>query len=202
MRAFVMSRLDYCSYLLMGLPSKSVHRLQFIQNSAAQVLTRTTTTTTTKNQTATPPKPSSVICCFQNTVQNPPLVYKTLAGLAPQHILYMLSVYIPSRSLPSQGGNLLHGARALSKTIQHLCTKGMDRSTCWSYTCTNVFMWKTLNCFCSICMLVCVYLCARMFFAVLFRFFFFFLNTLWNASVWDAVGRCYTNINIIQLSLH
>ena len=38
--AFVSSRLDYCNALLIGIPSKSLQRLQYIQNSAARILMR------------------------------------------------------------------------------------------------------------------------------------------------------------------
>ncbi|KAK7906725.1 hypothetical protein WMY93_015337 [Mugilogobius chulae] len=39
--AFVTSRLDYCNSLLYGSPAKLLNRLQYIQNSAARVLTHT-----------------------------------------------------------------------------------------------------------------------------------------------------------------
>ncbi|KAK7881569.1 hypothetical protein WMY93_029978 [Mugilogobius chulae] len=39
--AFVTSRLDYCNSLLYGSPSKLLNRLQYIQNSAARLLTHT-----------------------------------------------------------------------------------------------------------------------------------------------------------------
>ncbi|CAL9705986.1 unnamed protein product [Knipowitschia caucasica] len=39
--AFVSSRLDYCNALLVGIPGRSLQKLQHIQNSAARVLTRT-----------------------------------------------------------------------------------------------------------------------------------------------------------------
>ena len=38
--AFVTSRLDYCNALLIGIPGKSLQRLQYVQNSAARVLMR------------------------------------------------------------------------------------------------------------------------------------------------------------------
>uniref|UniRef100_A0A8C2IIF8 Reverse transcriptase domain-containing protein n=1 Tax=Cyprinus carpio TaxID=7962 RepID=A0A8C2IIF8_CYPCA len=38
--AFVSSRLDYCNALIIGIPNKSLQRLQYVQNSAARVLMR------------------------------------------------------------------------------------------------------------------------------------------------------------------
>ncbi len=38
--AFVSSRLDYCNALFIGLPATSIARLQYNQNSAARILTR------------------------------------------------------------------------------------------------------------------------------------------------------------------
>lgn len=38
--AFVSSRLDYCHALLIGIPSKYIHKLQYIHNRAAGILMR------------------------------------------------------------------------------------------------------------------------------------------------------------------
>lgn len=40
--AFITSRIGYCNSLYIGLPAKSIKWLQYIQNSAASVLTHTT----------------------------------------------------------------------------------------------------------------------------------------------------------------
>ena len=40
-QSVVISRLDYCNSVCIGLPMKSIHRLQLAQNAAARVIKRT-----------------------------------------------------------------------------------------------------------------------------------------------------------------
>lgn len=41
--ALVTSHIDYCNALFYGLPLKLLHKLQLVQNSDAQIITRTHT---------------------------------------------------------------------------------------------------------------------------------------------------------------
>uniref|UniRef100_A0A8C7Z8E6 Reverse transcriptase domain-containing protein n=1 Tax=Oryzias sinensis TaxID=183150 RepID=A0A8C7Z8E6_9TELE len=110
--AFVSSRLDYCNGLLTGLSKRALKQLQYIQNAAARVLTRTR-----KYDHISPvlrslhwlPVPQRID--FKAAL----LVYKSLHGRAPKYISDMLVPYEPSRTLRTSGTGLLLIRRVRTK---------------------------------------------------------------------------------------
>ncbi|KAG5274109.1 hypothetical protein AALO_G00159280 [Alosa alosa] len=102
--AFVTSRLVYCNGVLSGLPNKALDRLQYVQNSAARVLTHT--------------KPWQHITPILKKLHWLPikqrisykillLIYKSLHSLAPKYITDLLHPYTQSRSLRSTSKDFL-----------------------------------------------------------------------------------------------
>ena len=110
--AFVSSRLDYCNGLLTGLSKRAIRQLQYIQNAAARVLTRTR-----KYDHISPVLrslhwlPVAQRIDFKTAL----LVYKSLHGLAPKYISDMLETYEPTRTLRTSGRGLLLVPRVRTK---------------------------------------------------------------------------------------
>ena len=110
--AFISSRLDYCNCIFSGLTKKELGQLQFIQNAAARVLTRTR-----KVEHITPVLKSLhwLPVSFRVDFKVLLLVYKSLNGLGPSYIADLLPRYEPARSLRSAGSGLLVVPKIKSK---------------------------------------------------------------------------------------
>ncbi len=118
-QALVLSRLDYCSALLAGLPANSIKPLQLIQNAAARLIFNE-------------PKRTHVTPLFINLHWLPiaarikfkalMFAYKTTSGSAPLYLNSVLQTYVPSRSLRSASERRIivpsqRGTKSLSLTF-------------------------------------------------------------------------------------
>ena len=112
--AFISSRLDYCNGVLFGLPNKSIDRLQYVQNSAARVLTRTK-----RWQHITPTLKRLHWLPVKHRIHYKLLllIYKSLHALAPQYLANLLNDYTPGRNLRSADTELLTIRHAKKRTL-------------------------------------------------------------------------------------
>ncbi|KAI5615005.1 hypothetical protein C0J50_8864, partial [Silurus asotus] len=123
--AFMTSRLDYCNALLGGCPASLINKLQFVQNAAARVFTRSR-----KYNYITPILSSlhRLPVKFRIDYKLLLLSYKALNGLAPMYLSSLLTRYNPLRTLRSQNSGLLVVPRIAKSTkvgraFSHLAPK-------------------------------------------------------------------------------
>ena len=97
--AFVTSRLDYCNRILYGLPSTDLHKLQYVQNSAARLLTHTRS-----REHITPILKQLHWLPIQHRINFKILLitFKALNNLAPPYLTDLLKRHSPTRQPPSQ----------------------------------------------------------------------------------------------------
>ena len=102
--AFISSRLDYCNSVLTCLNKSSLDRLQFIQNTAARLLTRSS-----RRCHITPVLASLhwLPVAFRIHFKVLVLTFRALHGQAPVYLTDLLKPYVPSRTLRSSDQGLL-----------------------------------------------------------------------------------------------
>ena len=112
--AFVTSRLDYCNGVLFGTPKKYLDRLQYVQNSAARVLTHVKRwqhiTPTLKQLHWLPVK-------FRIDYKLLLITYKCQNALAPQYLSDLLHKPPAKRSLRSTNLDLLSVPKVTKRTF-------------------------------------------------------------------------------------
>ena len=110
--AFVSSRLDFCNSLLYGLPQWQLKKLQYVQNTAARLITRTR-----KGDHITPVLEALHWLPIHQRIEFKLLllVFKSLHDLAPQYLAELLIPHKPSRPLRSCDMQLLVTPRTVSR---------------------------------------------------------------------------------------
>lgn len=97
-QAVVISRLDYCNSLLIGLPLNRIRTLQVTQNSAARVISRLPRYShITDTMRMLHWLPIDRRCQFKVLV----MTYKAMQGSVPLYIAELLQWYTPTRTLRS-----------------------------------------------------------------------------------------------------
>ena len=124
MHAFITSKLDYCNSLLYDCRKMKLKKLQYVQNTAARIITQTR-----KFDHITPVLsdlhwlPVSYRIVFKILL----LVFKSLNNLSPSYLADRLSY---SRNLRSASKQLLE----LTTSIIHENSRGQGFFSVWPYT--------------------------------------------------------------------
>ena len=108
-----MPSFDYCNSILHGTTSKVLNKLQYVQNSAARLLTNTRS-----RDHITPVLRDLHWLPVKQRIHFKTLIttYKALNNLAPSYLCDLLKRHVPSRSLRSGDANLLDVPKTKRRT--------------------------------------------------------------------------------------
>ena len=113
--AFISSKLDFCNALLLGLPQSAIDRLQYVQNCAARLVTRTRSL----EHIAPVLRRLHWLPVRQRiTYKILLLTYKALNNMVSKFIADLLQPYTPTRHLQSSSKNLLVTPTDLFKLLR------------------------------------------------------------------------------------
>ena len=126
--AFISSELDFCNALLYGLPQSVVDRLQYVQNCAARLVTRTWS-----SEQITPVLRSLHWLPVRQriTYKIPLLTYKAMNGMALKYIADLLQPYTPTRQLRSSSKNLLVTPKSDTEIFSSCCAQALEFPNRW-----------------------------------------------------------------------
>ena len=96
--SLVLSRLDYCNFLLSGIPQQLIDKLQKVQNSSARLIFKTSKCTHVSPRLA---KLHSLPIAQRIDYKISSLCYDVVSNTAPLYLSDLLCLYVPSRSLRS-----------------------------------------------------------------------------------------------------
>ena len=123
----ILSRLDYCNFLLMGTPNSVIQPMQKVQNTAARLILRAP-----RHQNCTPLLQQLHWLPISERIQYKTacMCYNAITGSAPSYLSELLHLYSPSRSLRSSSDTRIlkiqrfnrktHGFRTFSHFGPHI----------------------------------------------------------------------------------
>ena len=113
--SLVLSRLDYCSSLLWGIPQQLINKLQKVQNCSARLILKTTKCTHVSPLLA---KLHWLPIAQRIDYKIFSLCYDVVSDTAPLHLSDLLCLYVPSRSLRSSADTRIFRIPTRKKKFQ------------------------------------------------------------------------------------